>query len=63
VATGFQFSGVRYDALAQAITRANALYYRSDEWRMIQRNAMKADFSWKQSGKAYAELYQQLTAE
>ena len=26
-----------------------------------QRNGMKADFSWTNSGKAYAELYRELT--
>jgi glycogen synthase len=27
----------------------------------MQRNGMKADFSWKNSGKVYAELYRELT--
>ena len=60
VATGFQFDGVNYHALAAAITRANALYYQPGEWKALQRNGMKADFSWKSSGAAYAQLYREL---
>jgi len=32
-------------------------------WRAIQRNGMKADFSWTNSGRAYAELYRELTGK
>ena len=59
-ATGIQFNGVTYHALAAAITRANALYYQRHEWLALQRNGMKADFSWASSGKAYADLYREL---
>jgi starch synthase len=31
-------------------------------WERVQKNAMKCDFSWKASGKAYADLYAALTA-
>jgi starch synthase len=60
VTTGIQFSGVTYPALAAAISRAVALYHQPDVWRAIQRSGMKADFSWNNSGKAYADLYQSL---
>jgi len=63
VATGLQFSGVNYDSFAQAITRAISLYSQRDTWRVIQRNAMHADFSWGASGKAYADLYASLVAQ
>ena len=59
-ATGIQFNGVTWHALAAAITRANALYYQRHEWLALQRNGMKADFSWASSGKAYADLYREL---
>jgi starch synthase len=62
VATGFQFTGVTYASLAAAITRANALYYQPEAWKSLQRNGMKADFSWASSGKAYADLYRELAA-
>lgn len=60
VATGIQFSGVNYYALAAAVSRAVALYHQRATWRALQRNGMKADFSWNNSGKAYAELYAEL---
>lgn len=60
VATGVQFGGVHYDGLATAISRAVALYRDAPTWRAIQRNAMACDFSWKRSGKAYADLYAML---
>ena len=61
-ATGIQFVGVTYDGLAQAITRATALYRQPDVWRAMQRAGMAADFSWAASGRAYADLYRQLAA-
>jgi starch synthase len=63
VGTGIQFAGVNYRSLAMAVSRAVALYHQPGVWQAIQRNGMKADFSWGRSGKAYADLYQQLVAE
>lgn len=63
VATGIQFSGVHYQALATAIDRTVELFAQPKVWRTIQRNGMKCDFSWNSSGKAYAELYARLLAE
>jgi len=59
-ATGVQFSGVDYRTLASAVSRTVALYHQPEVWKAIQQNGMKADFSWKNSGKAYAELYREL---
>jgi starch synthase len=61
--TGIQFTGVNYPALAMAISRTVALYHQPDVWRAVQQNGMKSDFSWASSGKAYADLYQQLLTE
>ena len=33
------------------------------EVRPLQRAGMKADFSWGQSGRAYADLYRELTGK
>lgn len=63
VATGIQFDGVDIHALSAAIGRAVALYRQPQQWRGIQRNGMKCDFSWSRSGKAYADLYSQLVTE
>lgn len=60
VATGVQFDGVDAATLASAITRTVALYRSSEDWQRLQRNGMKADFSWKASGRAYAALYRTL---
>ncbi|MDE2411866.1 MAG: glycosyltransferase, partial [Sphingomonadales bacterium] len=61
-ATGVQFVGVTYHALAAAITRTVALYRDRATWKQIQKNAMACDFSWGRSGKAYAALYRQITS-
>lgn len=61
-ATGVQFDGVSYDGLAAALTRTVALYRQPDVWERLQKNAMKCDFSWSASGRAYAELYVALMA-
>ena len=60
VATGIQFNGVHYYALASAISRATALYRQPGQWLQLQKNGMRCDFSWERSGKAYAELYGRL---
>ena len=62
VATGVQFDGAHYFALRSAIDRTMALHADKREWRRLQRNGMKADFSWAASGRAYAELYRELAA-
>lgn len=59
-ATGVQLSGVNYYALAAAVSRTVALYHDKAAWRAVQRNGMKADFSWSSSGRAYADLYREL---
>ena len=61
VATGFQHGEAGYHTLAHAIRRAIAAYARPDLWCGIQRNGMRADFSWAESGRRYAELYKSLT--
>jgi len=43
-----------------AISRAIALHARPREWQRLQKNGMKADFSWDASAAAYAALYRQL---
>ncbi|NBC35193.1 glycogen synthase GlgA [Novosphingobium sp. FSY-8] len=63
VATGVQFSDVDHAGLSGAITRAITLYHNADTWRRIQKNGMGADFTWSQSGAAYASIYANLTAE
>ncbi|KPF64968.1 glycogen synthase GlgA [Porphyrobacter sp. AAP60] len=63
VATGVQMNAVSYGALAMAVSRACELHARPEDWKRLQKNAMKADFSWGASGAAYAALYRQLLEE
>ncbi len=60
VATGVQFTGVTTETLKTAISRTVAIYRDAEAWRELQRNGMRADFSWTRSGKAYADLYREL---
>ena len=60
VATGVQFVGVHYAALAEAITRTVHLHHDGATWKSMQRAAMASDFSWTASGRAYADLYKSL---
>lgn len=63
VATGLQINAVTPGALAMGVSRAVALYHRPREWKRLQTNGMKSDFSWDASGEAYAALYRQLLEE
>ncbi len=60
VATGVQHDGVSPEAVSHAIARAIALYAAPDRWTILQRNGMRADFSWGESGRRYAQLYTNL---
>jgi starch synthase len=60
VGTGFQCGEVSYPALSATIARAIATFADADRWETIQRNGMRADFSWGQSGRLYAQLYASL---
>jgi starch synthase len=62
-ATGIQINAVNAGALAMGITRAVELFARPAQWKRLQTNGMKADFSWSASGAAYATLYRELIEE
>jgi starch synthase len=63
VATGLHFTGVAFNPLSDAISRAVHLYQDRDLWTALQRGGMKADFSWSRSGAAYADLFRDLKAK
>ncbi|WP_235515626.1 glycogen synthase GlgA [Sphingomonas sp. Leaf10] len=63
VATGVQFASVTADGLLHALRRTMTLYARPDSWTTMQKQGMRADFSWKRSGARYAELYRSLTTK
>lgn len=62
-ATGIQFDRVDYPSLSGAITRAISLYHSQDIWRAMQKAGMNSDFTWRQSGGAYAHLYRSIALE
>jgi len=59
-ATGFVFAEASTAALAGAIDRALTAYATPAVWKSLLRNAMSRDFSWEQSARRYAELYDTL---
>jgi starch synthase len=60
VATGIQFAPVNTDMLTVALRRAATLYRNSELWRRLQHNGMRADVSWRDPAKRYAELYREV---
>jgi starch synthase len=59
-ATGFKFGPVKIENLAAALRRANALFRDKPAWRMMQKNGMAVDVSWRNSARQYAGLYRQI---
>ena len=43
--------------LLAVLRRATALWYDQKQWRQVQRNAMRQDFSWQHSANLYHQLY------
>ena len=59
-ATGVLFQGEAPEDMAHAIDRAMTLRGMPAVWRMMQVNAMRADFSWATTAPAYISAYQAL---
>ena len=59
-ATGIVFSDASAGNLMEAIKRTMLLYNQPANWKKIQVNGMKKDFSWQRSAEQYLELYQSL---
>ncbi len=58
--TGFLFSDYHPAAMLQAIDAALAAYPNKKVWARLQRNGMRADFSWDRSAGEYVKIYQRL---
>ena len=57
--TGFSFYDYSADAFWQTLQRAIFVYNRDkSSWSQIQRNGMRADFSWNRSALGYQQLYE-----
>ncbi len=58
VATGFQFHPIEPHSFREAVRRACETYSDGNAWSGLQRQAMKADFSWERSAAQYAQLFE-----
>ena len=56
-ATGFVFEEATVAALLETMTRVMELYEHPRVWRRMMLTAMEQDYSWKNSGQAYLDLY------
>ena len=55
--TGFLFSEYSIEEFRKALRRALSAKKVPELWERIVANAMRSDFSWDASAKAYADLY------
>jgi starch synthase len=56
-ANGVLFDGDGADDMAAAVDRALALFGQTRHWQQLQRNAMRADFSWYGPARKYLRMY------
>jgi starch synthase len=59
-ATGFVFNEASPGALMEAIKRSLILYSHAENWKQLQVNGMRKDYSWSKSAREYISLYNQL---
>ncbi len=57
---GFTFWGNSVEDFVEVTEKALDVYKNKEEWKMLVKRAMKQDFSWANSAKEYAKLYEQL---
>jgi starch synthase len=56
--TGFKFDAYDGNALLDCLRAALKVYRNPSAWRVLQKNGMAKDFSWKTSAAAYVTLYE-----
>ena len=59
-ATGFSFIEPTASELIACVRRALSLFAQPVAWRRIRANAMRQDFGWERSARAYVDLYRTL---
>jgi len=59
--TGFMFAAYQPAALMGALGAALAAYPNKKVWTRLQKNGMKADFSWDRSAGEYVKMYRKLS--
>ncbi len=60
--TGFLFGPYTGDAMLGALSQALDVFSRPAEWKRLQQNGMKEDFSWDRSARAYLKVYKEVIA-
>lgn len=55
--TGFKFREYSAEALVEKVKEAVSVFTDKRAWEEIQRNGMRENFSWEESGRKYMELY------
>ncbi len=58
---GFKFQEYSSSQLLASVQRALKVYQEKTIWEKLMRRGMAADFSWEQSARAYAEVYENLS--
>lgn len=59
--TGFSFANYNSDEMINVMNNAVHVYYdRTEDWKILVRNAMNCDVSWERSANTYCQLYAQL---
>ncbi len=58
--TGFKFTEYTPAALLAALRQAGETYRQPKAWQVLVHNCMKKDFSWPNSARQYAKIYQAL---
>lgn len=62
-ANGVLFDGEAAEDMIAAVNRAMALYGQGAQWQRLQRNAMRADFSWYGPVRKYIRMYADIAPE
>jgi len=58
--TGFLFADYHPRALLQALGAALAAFPNKKVWTRLQKNGMRADFSWDRSAGEYVKIYRRV---
>lgn len=61
-ATGFSFDELTQEQLLTAILRAIGCHQQKKEWKSLQRNGMRRDFSWDKAAAEYVGVYRSLVS-
>ncbi|WP_027398510.1 glycogen synthase GlgA [Anaerovorax odorimutans] len=60
IGNGITFKSINSQDLLGAVKRAIKFYWNKDNWHVLIKNALKSDFSWKQSTKEYMSMYEEI---